>query len=90
MFQSFFPSLFGLLLSCAVHSSRTEQGERLCIFSHHDAVDFTHLATDMDFVWRHAQQLAIALFLRGLPKCQEGTNGEESMLKKMLSPFVLL
>ena len=27
---------------------------------------------------------------RGLPKCQEGTNGEESMLKKMLSPFVLL
>ena len=30
----------------------------------------------------------IALPLRGLPRCQEGTNGEESMLKRMLLPFV--
>ena len=30
----------------------------------------------------------IALPLRGSPRCQEGTNGEESMLKRMLLPFV--
>ena len=28
----------------------------------------------------------IALSLEGLPRCQEGINGEESMLKRMLSP----
>ena len=32
----------------------------------------------------------IALSLVGLPRCQEGINGEESVLKRMLLPFVLL